>query len=68
VYPHLGAWEGIGEDTKSTYSACQREISQNISKKNVAGIQFISKINPTIYPATLSFGWMFFLSTDVQPD
>jgi hypothetical protein len=37
-------------------------------KKNVAGIQFISKINPTIYPATLSFGWMFFLSTDVQPD
>jgi hypothetical protein len=32
VYPHLVAWKGVGEDTKRSYSARQREISQNASK------------------------------------
>jgi hypothetical protein len=33
VYPHLVAWEGVGEDTKKSCSACLREISQNAKKK-----------------------------------
>jgi hexokinase len=32
VYPHLVAWEGVGEDTKKSYSACVREIPQNSSR------------------------------------
>ena len=31
VYPHLGAWEGTGEDTKRNYLACLLEMSQNAS-------------------------------------
>ena len=27
------AWEGMGEDTERSYSACLREISQNASRK-----------------------------------
>jgi hypothetical protein len=33
VYPHLVAWEGVGEDTERSYSACQREISQNAPRQ-----------------------------------
>jgi hypothetical protein len=29
VYLHIVAWEGVGEDTEISYSACRREISQN---------------------------------------
>jgi hypothetical protein len=30
------SWEGVGEDTKSSYSACLREISQKASRKKGA--------------------------------
>jgi hypothetical protein len=33
VYLHLVAWEGVGEDTERSYSACLREISQNASRE-----------------------------------
>jgi hypothetical protein len=32
VYSHLGAWEGVGEDTERNYSACLCGISQNASR------------------------------------
>jgi hypothetical protein len=35
VYLHLVAWEGVGEDTEESYSACLLEISQNASRKKV---------------------------------
>jgi hypothetical protein len=32
VYPHLEAWEGVGEDTETSYPACLSEILQKASK------------------------------------
>jgi hypothetical protein len=55
VYPHPVAWEGVGEDTVMSYSACLRKISQNASRKikkkclhlptlfnNISGYWFVS--------------------------
>jgi hypothetical protein len=33
VYPHLVAWEGVGEDTERSYFAYLRKISQNASRR-----------------------------------
>jgi hypothetical protein len=33
MYPHLVACEGVGEDTERRYSACLRDISQDVLKE-----------------------------------
>jgi hypothetical protein len=35
VYKELVAWEGVGEDTEKSYSACLPKISQNASRKDI---------------------------------
>jgi hypothetical protein len=43
--------EGVGKDTERSYSACLREISQNVSKEVIRGIigyvnRFVNKLLP----------------------
>jgi flagellar biosynthesis protein FlhB len=51
VYPHLVAWEGVEKDTKRSYSASLREISQNASNNN----------NNENQTRSLSFSWLLLL-------